>query len=183
MGSLTIVINVSEARLHESYLLEVDGKVRSEHQTFVAALKAGFEIKQKFPHSADQGARGRRIARRLESCEQLLPTGQCEPPRELGIQRGTRLSRHPLAGVYVIGEEQNRPVETVRIAGCDNVAAFIFANKISQFSISISHCNHWPAGGKDAVKFAGKISPSTFGGSETQCTSGTEREYLRALRS
>ena len=50
MGSLMIAINVSEARFHESYVLEVDGKVRSEHQTFVAALKAGFEIKQKFPH-------------------------------------------------------------------------------------------------------------------------------------
>jgi hypothetical protein len=44
-----IAINVSEARPHEAYVLEVDGKVRSEHQTFVDALRAGFEIKQKFP--------------------------------------------------------------------------------------------------------------------------------------
>jgi hypothetical protein len=44
-----IAINVS-ARLHEAFLLEVDGKVMSEHQTFVDALKAGFKIRQKFPH-------------------------------------------------------------------------------------------------------------------------------------
>ena len=49
-GSHMIAINVSEARLHEAFLLEVDGKVMSEHQTFVDALKAGFEIRQKFPH-------------------------------------------------------------------------------------------------------------------------------------
>lgn len=55
-----IAINVSEARPHEAYVLEVDGKVRSEHQTFIDALKAGFEIKQKFPqkqikvHNADE---------------------------------------------------------------------------------------------------------------------------------
>lgn len=51
MGSLMTVRNVSEARFHEGYVLEVDGKVRSEHQTFVGALKAGFEIKQKLPHT------------------------------------------------------------------------------------------------------------------------------------
>lgn len=51
MGSLMIATNVSEARFHEAYVLEVDGKVRSEHQTFVDALKAGLEIKQKFPHT------------------------------------------------------------------------------------------------------------------------------------
>jgi hypothetical protein len=44
-------INFTNARLHECYALEIDGKIRSEHQTFVEALKAGFEIKQKFPHS------------------------------------------------------------------------------------------------------------------------------------
>lgn len=60
MGARMIAINVSEARPHEAYVLEVDGKVRSEHQTFIDALKAGFEIKQKFPqkqikvHNADE---------------------------------------------------------------------------------------------------------------------------------
>ena len=99
------VRNVSEARFHEGYVLEVDGKVRSEHQTFVGALN-----QTEITAHADQGARGRRIARRLESCEQLLPAGQCKPPRELGIQCGTRLSRHALTGIDVIGEEQNRSV-------------------------------------------------------------------------
>jgi GrpB-like predicted nucleotidyltransferase (UPF0157 family) len=50
MRSHMIAINVSEARPHEAYVLEVDGKVMSEHQTFVDALKAGFEIRQKFLH-------------------------------------------------------------------------------------------------------------------------------------
>ncbi len=40
----------SDARLHEYYVLEIDGKVKSEHEIFVEALKAGLEIKQQFPH-------------------------------------------------------------------------------------------------------------------------------------
>jgi hypothetical protein len=35
----------------ESYVVEIDGKIRSEYGIFVEALKAGLELKQKFPHS------------------------------------------------------------------------------------------------------------------------------------
>ena len=35
----------------ESYVVEIDGKIRSAYGIFVEALKAGMELKQKFPHS------------------------------------------------------------------------------------------------------------------------------------
>ena len=35
----------------ESYVVEIDGKFGSTHGVFVEALKAGLELKQKFPHS------------------------------------------------------------------------------------------------------------------------------------
>jgi len=35
----------------ESYVVEVDGDVRSAYGIFIEALKAGMELKQKFPHS------------------------------------------------------------------------------------------------------------------------------------
>jgi hypothetical protein len=35
----------------ESYVLEIDGKIRSVYGIFIEALKAGMELKQKFPHS------------------------------------------------------------------------------------------------------------------------------------
>jgi hypothetical protein len=35
----------------ESYVVEIDGKIRSTCGIFVEALKAGLELKQKFPHS------------------------------------------------------------------------------------------------------------------------------------
>jgi hypothetical protein len=35
----------------ESYVVEIDGKIRSVYGIFVEALKAGMELKQKFPHS------------------------------------------------------------------------------------------------------------------------------------
>ena len=35
----------------ESYVVEIDGNVRSAYGIFVEALKAGMELKQKFPHS------------------------------------------------------------------------------------------------------------------------------------
>ena len=35
----------------ESYVVEVDGKIRSVYGIFIEALKAGMELKQKFPHS------------------------------------------------------------------------------------------------------------------------------------
>lgn len=34
----------------ENYLLEVDGEIKSEYEIFTEALKAGLELKQKFPH-------------------------------------------------------------------------------------------------------------------------------------
>jgi len=35
----------------EFYVVEIDGKIRSTYGIFVEALKAGLELKQKFPHS------------------------------------------------------------------------------------------------------------------------------------
>ena len=35
----------------ESYAVEIDGKIRSVYGIFIKALKAGMELKQKFPHS------------------------------------------------------------------------------------------------------------------------------------
>ena len=35
----------------ESYVVEIDGEIRSVYGIFVEALKAGMELKQKFPHS------------------------------------------------------------------------------------------------------------------------------------
>ena len=34
-----------------SYVVEIDGRITSEYRIFVEALKAGMEMKQKFPHS------------------------------------------------------------------------------------------------------------------------------------
>jgi hypothetical protein len=34
----------------ESYVVEIDGKINSVYGIFVEALKAGLELKQKFPH-------------------------------------------------------------------------------------------------------------------------------------
>jgi hypothetical protein len=36
---------------HESYAVEIDGKIGSVYGIFIEALKAGMELKQKFPHS------------------------------------------------------------------------------------------------------------------------------------
>ena len=35
----------------ESYVVEIGGEIRSVYGIFVEALKAGMELKQKFPHS------------------------------------------------------------------------------------------------------------------------------------
>lgn len=35
----------------ESYVVEIDGKIRSAFGIFIEALKAGMELKQRFPHS------------------------------------------------------------------------------------------------------------------------------------
>ena len=36
---------------HEWYVVEIDGKVTSGYRVFIEALKAGMELKQKFPLS------------------------------------------------------------------------------------------------------------------------------------
>ena len=35
----------------DCYVVEIDGKIRSAYGIFFEALKAGLELKQKFPHS------------------------------------------------------------------------------------------------------------------------------------
>ena len=35
---------------HGSYILQIDGEVRSAHRRFIDALKAGMQLKQEFPH-------------------------------------------------------------------------------------------------------------------------------------
>jgi hypothetical protein len=36
---------------HEWYVVEIDGKIRSRYGAYIEALKAGMELKQKFPQS------------------------------------------------------------------------------------------------------------------------------------
>jgi hypothetical protein len=36
---------------HEWYVVEIDGKIRSGYAVYIEALKAGMELKQKFPLS------------------------------------------------------------------------------------------------------------------------------------
>jgi hypothetical protein len=40
-----------ETVVDKFYVVEIDGKIRSAYGIFVEALKAGLELKQKFPHS------------------------------------------------------------------------------------------------------------------------------------
>jgi hypothetical protein len=35
----------------ESYVVEIDGKIKSEYRIYTEALKAGLELKREFPHS------------------------------------------------------------------------------------------------------------------------------------
>ena len=55
----------------ESYVVEIDGKFGSTYGVFVEALKAGLELKQKFPysrikvHDADHEAASIRWGERL----------------------------------------------------------------------------------------------------------------------
>jgi hypothetical protein len=39
-------------QLHESYVLQIDGRVKSSHRRFVDALRAGLLLKDQFPHHA-----------------------------------------------------------------------------------------------------------------------------------
>ena len=54
----TVIQNNGFSR--ESYVVEIDGKIRSAYGIFIEALKAGMELKQKFPHSENKSARRRR---------------------------------------------------------------------------------------------------------------------------
>jgi hypothetical protein len=42
---------LTDVSCSEEYVLEADGKIKLEHADFTQALKACFELKQKFPHS------------------------------------------------------------------------------------------------------------------------------------
>jgi hypothetical protein len=35
----------------KSYVVEIDGKIKSAYEIFIEALKAGMKLKQEFPHS------------------------------------------------------------------------------------------------------------------------------------
>ena len=50
-GSLMETANFYKARPNECYVLEIDGKIKSEYGIFAEALKAGLKIKQQFPQS------------------------------------------------------------------------------------------------------------------------------------
>jgi hypothetical protein len=39
------------AAFPESYVVEIDGKIGSVYRIYIEAIKAGMELKQKFPHS------------------------------------------------------------------------------------------------------------------------------------
>jgi hypothetical protein len=41
----------SNASPHEIYVVEIDGETSLVSEVFIDALKAGLELKQKFPHS------------------------------------------------------------------------------------------------------------------------------------
>jgi len=43
--------DTQNAALSESYVVEIDGKIGSVYRIYIEALKAGMELKQKFPHS------------------------------------------------------------------------------------------------------------------------------------
>lgn len=41
----------ADARPSEGFVLEIDGQFESEYGSLMGALKAGFELRQQFPHS------------------------------------------------------------------------------------------------------------------------------------
>jgi hypothetical protein len=43
--------DTQNAAFPESYVVEIDGKIGSVYRIYIEALKAGMELKQKFPHS------------------------------------------------------------------------------------------------------------------------------------
>jgi hypothetical protein len=48
---MKIYMHKSSHQLKDGYFVEIDGKFESEYGTFTGALKAGFELRQKFPQS------------------------------------------------------------------------------------------------------------------------------------
>jgi hypothetical protein len=44
-------VTESTVLLPECYVVEIDGKIRSEYRIYTEALKAGLELKREFPHS------------------------------------------------------------------------------------------------------------------------------------
>ena len=60
----------------EGYVLEIDGKFKSEYKTSDAAMKAGLELKKKFPHVQvkvyDAKERTRRLVELSEQSEKKI---------------------------------------------------------------------------------------------------------------
>ena len=50
MGCLMKNDVTSHHPLHESYVLQIDGRVKSSHRRFVDALRAGLLLKDQFPN-------------------------------------------------------------------------------------------------------------------------------------
>jgi hypothetical protein len=42
-------VDTQNAAVSESYVVEIDGKFASAYQIYIEALKAGMELKQRFP--------------------------------------------------------------------------------------------------------------------------------------
>jgi hypothetical protein len=43
--------DTQNAAFPESYAVEIDGKIRAVYRIYIEAIKAGMELKHKFPHS------------------------------------------------------------------------------------------------------------------------------------
>ena len=56
-------LDTQTAAVSESYVVEIDGKIGSVYRIYIEALKAGMELKQRFPecqikvHDADEHER------------------------------------------------------------------------------------------------------------------------------
>ena len=79
------------AAFPESYVVEIDGKIESVYRIYIEALKAGMELKQKFPHShikvRDQDAQlTMRLRRRFGCFVRLLTATNRKPIRRLRLR-------------------------------------------------------------------------------------------------
>ena len=59
----------------DGYFVEIDGKFESEYGTFTGALKAGFELRQKFPQSQVKVHHVNEQTPADEQSEQKMETG------------------------------------------------------------------------------------------------------------